>query len=386
MDTFEDSLDTAAAAIAARRQPPEPAKADTPAPAKKPAAPAVAADDSDDDPLGVEGGAATTAATDDSGDDDGDPASGNDGDGSDDPDGDDNDGSDDDSDSGAVGDDDAPRSYLETAPPEELDKEIHIPTGPGGELEKVTVRELIRGNLREADYTRKTQQVAQLAQLHVQKRDEYETVLPILIDQIKLGIGERSEQEWADLFAQDPTKYAIERDRERINKEKLSLAQRNLQEIQQEKLRENEHRMWEHSMREANALATKMRGLKDKASVEKFVKDVTSYLKNDPDLRLSDNEIAFLSDHRYFLVAAKAMKFSKMMNDKQAARPKQVIPGAKPNPAPLKPGAPRPSAATSADKKLEKARAELKKTGSFDAAAAAMAAKRNAANRKNRRG
>lgn len=376
------SLDAAAAAIAARRQAPAPDQG-TPAPAKKePAAAAVVETAVDDDPLGVEGAPGTTAATED-GDEDASAPDGND------------EGADDgaevvegESEEGeeAVGEaDDAPKSILEVAAPEELDREIYIPSGPGGELEKTTFRELIRGGLREADYTRKTQQLAVLAQHHIQRRDELETVLPVLIDQIKQGIGERSEEEWHALFQQDPAKYAVERDRERINKEKLALAQANLQRLNMERQAEAEYQARVRAAHEANALKAKLRDLKDKESISKFVSEVTAYLKESPDIKATEEEIGFLADHRYFILAAKAMRLDKMMQAKQSAQTKQVLPGAKPgNPAPLKPGVVKPAAtnaATSVQRKVEKTREQLKKTGRVDDAAALIAARREAAAR-----
>jgi hypothetical protein len=376
------SLDAAAAAIAALRQP-EPDQG-TPARAKKEAAAAVV-ETVDDDPLGVEGASGTTAATEQA-DDDAPALDGNEDEAQDGAEGGEDDGEEGNE---AVGEaDDAPRSILEAADPEELDREVFIPSGPGGELEKTTFRELIRGGLREADYTRKTQQLAVLAQHHVQKRDEIETVLPILIDQIKAGIGERSEEEWSALFERDPAKYAIERDRERINKEKLALAQSNLQRIQMERQAEMQYQQQVHAVREANALKAKLRDLKDKQSIGKFVSDVTEYLKSSPDIRASDDEIGLLADHRYFILAAKAMKLDKMMQAKQSAQPKQVLPGAKSAPAPLKPGVVKPgasTAATSVQRKVEKTREVLKKTGSIDSAAAALAARREAAARSSKR-
>ena len=363
----QQSIDAAAARIGPLWRTPEPEPSGTPTKSAKPAAAAVVGSE-DDDPLGVEGAAGTTEAADEVEDDAGSAPDGNE----------------EGADQGEEGDegeqegneqaDATPRSILETATPEELDKELYVPTGPGGELEKTTFRELIRGNLREADYTRKTQQLAQLATFHVQKRDEIETVLPILIDQIKQGIGTRSEEEWADLFERDPKEYAIQRDRERINVEKLKLAQQNLHRIEAEKAAERNYQMEVQAMREVNALRTKLRDLKDKEAVSKFVQDVTTYLKKDADISATDDDIAAMLDHRIILLAGKAMKYDQMMQSKKAAEGKAAP--AK-TAAPLKPGVVKPAAAPQ-QKQYEKARESLKKTGSIDDAAAALAARRAA--------
>jgi hypothetical protein len=371
----EQSIDAAAARIAALGQTPEPEPSGTPAKSAKPAAAAVVGSE-DEDPLGVEGAAGTTEAAEEVDDDVGSAPDGNE------------EGAEqgEEGDEGGQQDDEqadtSPRSILETATPEELDRELYLPTGPGGELEKVTFRELVRGNLREADYTRKTQQVAQLATYHVQQRDMIETVLPVLIDQIKQGIGERSEEEWSDLFNRDPKEYAIQRDRERINREKLQLAQATQQKFQEEKAAEANYQMQMHAMREANALRTKLRDFKDKEAVSKFVNDVTSYLKKDPDIGATDNDIAAMLDHRIILLAGKAMKYDQMMQRKKAAEGKAAP--AK-SAAPLKPGVVRSQNVAPQQKQYEKARENLRKTGSIDAAAAAMAARREAAAKQRKR-
>lgn len=99
----------------------------------------------------------------------------------------------------------------------EGDPEPLYPVKIDGKEERVTLKEALAGYQRNADYTRKTQEVAEgrkvldaeLAGAR-QQRTEYASVLTALQAHLGTADKERTEPEWNTLRASDPTKYATE--------------------------------------------------------------------------------------------------------------------------------------------------------------------------------
>lgn len=86
-----------------------------------------------------------------------------------------------------------------------------------GKEERVTLKDALAGYQRNADYTRKTQQVAEERRLldatHAEaraQRDQYSQVLQVLQKQIGPAEGERTEAQWAELRQTNPNAYPAE--------------------------------------------------------------------------------------------------------------------------------------------------------------------------------
>ncbi len=265
------------------------------------------------------------------------------------------------------------RSALEALPAKELDRKIYLPTGANNALEETTLREALRGNLRQADYTRKTMQLAEMAKQHHERRSQYEQVLPILVDQVKASMGERTQEQWDQLYQTDPTRYVYERDQYNNNVQKLQAMQSEQARIQQEQEAERANVVHQSVLAEAKALREKL-NLKDANAAKQFAQEAHAYLS---DLGLSKDEISMVVDHRSFLVIKDAIAYRKLMKAKQTGPAKAVAAGGKP---PLQPGAKPPSGGAGAAKTAEqKALSQHHKQGSIDTAAAALAARRKAA-------
>lgn len=267
-------------------------------------------------------------------------------------------------------------SALKSLPAKELDRELYLPIGDQdpktGEraLEKITLREALRGSMRERDYTRKMMTVAEVAKHHVERRDQYEQVLPILVDQVKAHLGDRTEAEWTALYDSDPIKWAHERDRFNTNKQKLDALVGEQQRLAAEKQAESEAHQRMALVQEATRLRDHFK-LQTAEQVQQFDKEVRNYLKTG--VGLSDAEIGMVNDHRSFIVIHKAMQFDKLM----AARKTATTKTAQGNAPVLQPGA-KPGQQTGAKVAERKALDTLRKSGSMDAAAAALAARRKA--------
>lgn len=270
----------------------------------------------------------------------------------------------------------AVESALKALPAKELDREIYLPIGDQdpktGEraLEKTTLREALRGSMRERDYTRKMMVVAEVAKHHVERRDQYEQVLPIIVDQVKAHLGDRSEAEWTQLYESDPIKWAHERDRFNNNKQKLDALVGEQHRLAAEKQAEYEARERMQLVSEATKLRDHFK-LQTKEQVQKFDTEIRDYLKRN--LGLSEDEVRSINDHRSFITIHKAMQFDKLMAARKTATGK-TAPGKAPV---LQPGT-KPPQQTGVKVAERKALDNLRKTGSMDAAANALAARRKA--------
>jgi hypothetical protein len=86
-----------------------------------------------------------------------------------------------------------------------------------GKAEQVTLKEALAGFQRNADYTRKTQQVAEerkiLDATHAEaraQRDQYGQLLKVIQERLGAVESERTEEQWAQLRQSDPAAYAAE--------------------------------------------------------------------------------------------------------------------------------------------------------------------------------
>lgn len=234
----------------------------------------------------------------------------------------------------------------------------------GKELE-VDKEELIRGYQREADYTRKTQKLAEerrLVESEFQQvraeREQYAQVLGQLKQ--KVQEFEPAEPDWNALEAQDPVEYARQWTH-------FQRRQQQLQAIQQEEARVNALRQVEQQkhlqellIAERDKLIVK---IPDWKNPEKAKAERDSVLEYGKQLGFSDAELDQVTDSRAVIALYKAWKYDQLMSKKPELQSK-----IKKAPKLLSPG----SAGSVSSKASDKARAQnrLAQTGSVKDAAA----------------
>lgn len=310
------------------------------------------------------------------------------GDGSDNASGSDDAGEGDDTVAAAGGDSDESDLALNSFKPEELNRKIKLKVD--GEVIETTLREALRGHMRERDYTRKTEALRQLGEKHVQSRDQYDEGLSIveaLLTKERVP-GFRTKEQWEALYAENPDEFAAERQRYLMAQESQTEA---INALKAERARVAAERQGQMQAETTAYLVGQMQRLctalkidpKDPKAPEKraeWMGKNINYLKRQG---LSDRAIGSIQDADAFLIIDKARQFDEMKTNKQNAQGKQVV-QARPvlQPQGGKPAA-RPSTAQVAEKN---ALQELKKTGSLDAATAALAARRRAREAAERRG
>lgn len=217
----------------------------------------------------------------------------------------------------------------EEAQEEEAKYEIKV----NGKPVEVTLDELMSGYQRDADYRRKTMELAderRLLEEEVNKaKSESDAVAKLRQDYAtRLGEIENSMKpdaniDWAKLYETDPDEYH----RKKIEVENKSKAletikaerQRALQEQQQEQTKVFN----QYLEQQKKLLAEKEPEYVDPVKGEGLRKDMTSYLKKEG---YSDQELNMMVDHRSFVIAKKAMLYDKMMNSKVSAKQSKPVP------------------------------------------------------------
>jgi K+/H+ antiporter YhaU regulatory subunit KhtT len=234
----------------------------------------------------------------------------------------------------------------------------------GKELE-VDKEELIRGYQREADYTRKTQKLAeerrQVESEFQQVRAEREQYAQVL-GQLKQKVQEfePAEPDWNALEAQDPVEYARQWTH-------FQRRQQQMQAIQQEEARVNALRQVEQQKHLQELLIAERDKLIEKIpdwkNPEKAKAERDGVLEYGKQLGFSDAELDQVTDSRAVIALYKAWKYDQLMSKKPELQSK-----IKKAPKLLSPG----SSGSVSSKSSDKARAQnrLAQTGSVKDAAA----------------
>lgn len=205
----------------------------------------------------------------------------------------------------------------EEAEEEAPEPEKYIVKVDGKELE-VTKDELIRGYQREADYTRKTQKLAEerrlveseFQQVRVE-RDQYAQVLGQL--QQKLHELTPQEPDWEQLEKQDPTEYARQwTNHQRRQQQQAAIAaeQIRLQQLQQA---EQTKAMQERLLEEANRVKEL---IPEWRSPDRAKEDGKALIEYGQKLGFSEQELGNVTDARALVALYKAWKFDQMMSKK----------------------------------------------------------------------
>jgi hypothetical protein len=185
----------------------------------------------------------------------------------------------------------------------------------GKEIE-VPKDELIRGYQREADYTRKTQKLAEerkFVESEFQQvrgeREQYAQILGQL--QQKLQEFEPAEPDWNRLEYEDPTEYARQ-----WTSHQRRLQQKNA--VYAEQLRLQQMQQAESQKHIQNVLQQEVKSLKEKipewTSPEKAKTEGKALLEYGQGLGFSEQELNGISDSRALLALHKAWKYDQMMS------------------------------------------------------------------------
>jgi hypothetical protein len=235
----------------------------------------------------------------------------------------------------------------------------------GKEVE-VSLEELQKGYSRTQDYTRKTQQIAEVrkhAEAELQavraEREQYAHLLGALEAQVQQAT--QPNIDWERLYQEDPIEWVRQREVMRENQEKNAAIQSEKQRLSQLSQQEQ---MQQHQMvlqHEQEALVAAIPEWKDskKAAAEKAM-----LVQFGQKAGFSPDELKNVLDHRAVVLLRKAALYDQMVSKRG-----QIKPVTNNGPRPAKPGA---AGRVSNNTEALRAQQRLAKTGRVDDAADAI--------------
>jgi len=211
---------------------------------------------------------------------------------------------------------------------EELEEETPTYTvKAAGEEKQVTLDELMQGYQLGADYTKKTQEVAeqrkaveaeQQAIIEAkQVRDTYSQRLQA-IEQFLTG-NEDSPEDLAAMKENDPIGYAVKVAEATEKKEQLAQVRAEQQRLAQQQQAEQQQEMAKFVQQEATKLSQILPEFSDPAKGENLRNEIRNYGKS---VGFTDNELAQVYDSRHVLILHKAMQYDKLQKSKPAVTKK----------------------------------------------------------------
>jgi hypothetical protein len=260
---------------------------------------------------------------------------------------------------------DAEQSEEDDYSEEEEQPQVFTVKVDGKEVD-VTLEELQKGYSRTQDYTRKTQQIAEVrkhAEAELQavraEREQYAQLLGALEAQVQQAA--QPNIDWERLRNEDPIEYVTQREMMRENQERNAAIQSEKQRLSE--LSQQEQMQYRNQMlqQEQEALVAAIPEWKDskKAAAEKAM-----LVQFGQKAGFSPDELKNVVDHRAVVMLRKAALYDQMMSKRG-----QIKPVTNNGPRPAKPGA---AGRVSNNTEALRAQQRVAKTGRVDDAANAI--------------
>jgi hypothetical protein len=259
----------------------------------------------------------------------------------------------------------ADQSELEEDAQDETEPTVFTVKVDGKEVE-VTLDELQKGYSRTQDYTRKTQQIAEMRkategelQAIRAERAQYAQLLGALSEQVKAAA--EPQVDWDRLYQEDPIEYVRQREVMRENREKAAAIQAEQQRLSQLSQQEQMQQIQSLKAKESEKLLEALPTWKDstKAKAEKAM-----LVEFGQKMGFTPQELGNIYDHRVVLALRKAALYDQMQSKR-----KDIKPVTNNGPRPAKPGA---AGRVSQMSDSVRANQRLAKTGRVDDAASAI--------------
>lgn len=199
------------------------------------------------------------------------------------------------------------------------------------EIKKSELPDLYKGGLRQADYTKKTMEAAELrksaeaeASKAREERANYTNQLSKLAVQLEGAIEQQQQIDWDALIASDPVEAL--RQQHLLQKRQAALEQTRQQQAQvdAQTKAEQAQKLAEYRASQQQELLAKLPDWKDTQKATAEAAAIKNYLKEQG---FDDAAINGITDHRAVLLARDAMLYRQMVSKAQAAQKKlQPIP------------------------------------------------------------
>ena len=249
--------------------------------------------------------------------------------------------------------------------PEEQEQPQTFTVKVDGKEVTVTLDELQKGYSRTQDYTRKTQQIAEVRKQVEQEthavraeREQYAQLLGALQAQLQ---SSEPQVDLERLYHEDPIEWVRQKEVMRERQEKLGAIQSEQQRLSQVAQYEQQRAMEAQLASQQEALLAALPDWKDpkKAKAEKAL-----VIESAKAAGFSDEDLKSVYDHRLVLLLRKAALFDQMVSKRQGIKP--VVNN---GPRTAKPGA---AGRVSTTTESTRAKQRLAKTGRIDDAASAI--------------
>jgi len=248
---------------------------------------------------------------------------------------------------------------------EEQDQPTHFTVKVDGKEVEVTLDELQKGYSRTQDYTRKTQQIAEIRkQVEVEteavraERAQYAQMLGALQAQLQ---GAETQIDWDRLYHEDPIEWVRQKEVMREKQEKLQAIQFEQQRVAQLTQQEQQQHFESHLQAQHTKLLEVIPEWKDVAKAKTEKQLLVEFGKK---TGFSPEELSAIVDHRAVVALRKAALYDQMMTKRKA-----ITPVTNNGPRPAKPGA---AGRVSQTTEAVRAKQRLAKTGRVDDAASAI--------------
>jgi hypothetical protein len=225
---------------------------------------------------------------------------------------------------------------------------------------EVPLDELLKGYSRTADYTKKTQELAETRkaiEAERQRIEEANQLRNVYADRLQVIEQMLAQPESTDdlgaLKENDPIGYAV-RVAEMAEREKqLNAVRAERYRIAQQQQAEQGERLRAHLAAESEKLATAIPDLADKAKGEALKAEIRSYAKS---IGWTDQELSQVYDHRAVSALYKAMQYDKLVSGKSNATKKVTE-----APRMMRPGTSTPEARQTQE--MKKLREQVRRSG-----------------------
>lgn len=195
-----------------------------------------------------------------------------------------------------------------------------------GEEKDVTLDELMQGYQLGADYTKKTQELAELRKANEaearaiqeskQVRDTYAQRLKAIEEFLTQG---DSQEDLAALKENDPIGYAVKVAEQTEKKQQLDAIRAEQNRIAQEQQADYAQAMQRYVAEEAQKLNKVLPEFSDKVKGEQLRNEIRNYGKT---IGFTDQELAQVYDSRYVVTLHKAMQYDKLQKSKPSVKKK----------------------------------------------------------------
>lgn len=200
-----------------------------------------------------------------------------------------------------------------------LQRKIHV-TSDGEDLE-ITVEEASKGYLRNQDYTKKTQALADLRKHTVQFAEQLKQGIQLVDQFMSAELAPYEQLDWEALKAEDESKYLMAREEYRSAQQRVQGLRQSYADVTRQQTQHQMELMKGKINEEAQLLAE----YKPEIKAEKTRGQVTDAWKAySKTIGFSEDEFQRLMDHRIFKLLDKAMQFDELQKKGQSIREKKV--------------------------------------------------------------